>query len=62
MADTPKILPPLMPLEGKEPPKPLGPDVRIVTAEGRPTAEYHRFLTLQYEWLAKLRLMLMDLE
>ena len=46
------------PLALPDPPKPLSPDVRIVTPDGRPTTEYHRYLTLLYEWQRTLRRLL----
>lgn len=32
------------------PPKPLPPHVRLVDPQGRPTREFHDFLTKLYEW------------
>ena len=32
------------------PPKPLAHDVKLVRADGTPTAEYHAFLSRRYEW------------
>lgn len=36
------------------PPRPLDPSARIVDADGRPSAEFHRFLFMHYEWARKL--------
>jgi hypothetical protein len=50
---------PITPAEDlPEPPKPFGPNVRIVEADGRPTREFHLYLTRLYEWLHKLRTVL----
>lgn len=38
-----------------EPPKPLAHDVRLVRADGTPTAEFHQFLSRRYEWDRLLR-------
>jgi hypothetical protein len=36
------------------PPKPLPLSVHIVDAQGRPTSDYARYMTTQYEWLKRL--------
>ena len=37
-----------------QPPRPLAPQVAIVEANGRPTQQFHAFLTQQYEFLRRL--------
>ena len=36
------------------PPRPLPPQIKIADDVGRPTADYHRWMTQQHEWLKRL--------
>lgn len=51
-------MPILLPDDLPDPPKPLAPEVRIVNADGRPTADFHRWLILLHEWQRVLRALL----
>ena len=38
----------------KRPPKPLPQDVRLIKPDGKPTKEFHDYLTAVYEWQRRL--------
>ena len=51
-------MPTVDPLKLGEPPKPLGPTVKIVHPDGTPTRDFHTYLTQVYEWQRTLRKLL----
>ena len=36
------------------PPKPYPPEVQLIMSNGRPSDDYHRLLTYEYEWRLRL--------